>query len=49
VIIAGAAGEASLKITLSYDITAKPTGVLAAAVTAQASQSLPSRPSAGSS
>jgi hypothetical protein len=42
VIIAGVAGEASLKGTLGYDVTARPAGVpAAAAVTAQASPGLP--------
>jgi len=50
VIMAGVAGEASLKVTLGYDVTARPAGVPAAAVvTAQASQGLPSGPSPGSS
>jgi hypothetical protein len=50
VIMAGVAGEASLKVTLGYDVVAGSAGVLAAAaVTAQASQSLPSGPSTGSS
>jgi len=50
VIMAGVAGESSLKVTLSYDVTARPAGVLAAAaVTAQAPQSPTSGPSAGSS
>jgi hypothetical protein len=49
VIIAGVAGEASLKVTLGYDVTARPTGVPAVvAVTAQASQGLPSGSSPGS-
>ena len=38
VIMAGVAGEASLKVTLGYDVTARPAGVpAAAAMTAQAS------------
>jgi hypothetical protein len=50
VIMAGVAGEASLKVTLGYDVTARPAGIpAAAAVTAQASPGLPSGPSPGSS
>ena len=46
VIIAGVAGEASLKVTLGYDITARPAGVPAAdAATGQASPGLPPGPS----
>jgi hypothetical protein len=42
VIIAGVAGEASLKVTLGYDVTARPAGgSAAAAVAAQASPGLP--------
>lgn len=50
VIMAGIAGEASLKVTLGYDVTARSAGVPAvAAVAAQASQGLPPQPSPGSS
>jgi hypothetical protein len=50
VIMAGVAGEASLKVTLGYDVTARSAGVPAvAAVAAQASQGLPPQPSPGSS
>jgi hypothetical protein len=50
VIMAGVAGEASLKVTLGYDVTARPGGVPAAAmVTAQAAQSLPPGSAAGPS
>jgi hypothetical protein len=50
VIMAGVAGEASLKVTLGYDITAKPAAVPpAAALTARASGELPGEPAAGSS
>ena len=50
VIMAGVAGEASLKVTLGYDVTARPAGGSpAAAVTTQASQGLPSGPSPGAS
>lgn len=50
VIMAGVAGEASLKVTLGYDVTARPVGApSAAAVTAQALQGLPSGPPTGSS
>ena len=50
VIMAGVAGEDSLKVTLGYDVTARPaSGAPAEAVTAQASQGLPSGLSAGSS
>jgi hypothetical protein len=50
VIMAGVAGEASLKVTLGYDVTSRPAGVPAAtAVTAPTSPSLPSGPSPGSS
>ena len=50
VIMAGVAGEASLKVTLGYDVTARPAGVPSAAVvTAQASRGLQSGPPAGSS
>jgi hypothetical protein len=49
VIMAGVAGEASLKVTLGYDVTARPAGVqFAGAVTAQASQGLPPGPLVGS-
>ena len=42
VIMAGVAGEASLKVTLGYDVTARPADVpAAAALTAQASPVLP--------
>jgi len=44
VIMAGVAGEASLKVTLGYDIAARPTAALAAA-----SDGPPSEPAAGSS
>jgi hypothetical protein len=47
VIMAGVAGEASLKVTLGYDVTAKPAGILAAA--AVTAPGLPPEPSAGSS
>ena len=50
VIMAGVAGEASLKVTLGYDVTARPPGVPAVtAMTAQASQGLPSGSSPESS
>jgi hypothetical protein len=50
VIIAGVAGEASLKVTLSYDVTAGPAAVRpAAAVTARVSDGPPVGPLAGSS
>jgi hypothetical protein len=49
VIMAGVAGEASLKVTLGYDVTARPVGVPAEVVTAPASQGLPSELSAGAS
>jgi hypothetical protein len=50
VIMAGVAGEASLKVTLGYDVSARPAAVpAAAAVTAQASQGPTSGPSPGSS
>jgi Trypsin-co-occurring domain 1 len=50
VIMAGVAGEASLKVTLGYDVTARPAGFPAvAAMKAQASQGLPSGPSTESS
>ena len=44
VIMAGVAGEASLKVTLGYDIAARSTAALAAA-----SDGPPSEPAAGSS
>lgn len=49
VIMAGVAGEASLKVTLGYDVSARPAGVPPAAVAAPASQGLPSELSAGAS
>ena len=50
VIMAGVAGEASLKVTLGYDITAKPTAVPPAApLTARASDGPPQELSARSS
>jgi len=50
VIMAGVAGEASLKVTLGYDITGRPAaGPPAAAVTAQASDGPPQGASARSS
>ena len=54
VIMAGVAGEATLKVTLGYDVTARPADVPpAAAMTAQASPGLPPGlppgPSSGSS
>jgi hypothetical protein len=50
VIMAGVAGEASLKVTLGYDVSARPADVpAAAAMTAQASQGPPSGSSPGSS
>ena len=50
VIMAGVAGEASLKVTLGYDITARPAaGLPAAALTAPASDEPPQGPPAGSS
>jgi Trypsin-co-occurring domain 1 len=50
VIMAGMAGEASLKVTLGYDVTARPAAVRPAAeVTAPASRGLPPGPAAGSS
>ena len=49
VIMAGVAGEASLKVTLGYDVTARSAGVPPAAVTASASPGLPSGRSSGSS
>ena len=50
VIMAGVAGEASLKVTLGYDITARPAaGAPAAALTAPASDESPQGSSAGSS
>ena len=50
VIMAGVAGEASLKVTLGYDIAARPTAVpSAAALTAAASGEPPQELPAGSS
>jgi hypothetical protein len=50
VIMAGVAGEASLKVTLGYDVTVRPAGVpTAAAVPTPVSQDLPSGPPTGSS
>ena len=50
VIMAGVAGEASLKVTLGYDVTARPAAVApGAAVTAQVSDKPSVEPSAGSS
>jgi hypothetical protein len=50
VIMAGVAGEASLKVTLGYDVAARPTaGPPAAALTAAASDEPPQQLSAGSS
>ena len=50
VIMAGVAGEANLKVTLSYDIAARPAARLpAAALTAPASDDLLQEPPAGSS
>jgi Trypsin-co-occurring domain 1 len=50
VIMAGVAGEASLKVTLGYDVTARPAGVPADAVVAvQASPGPPSAASPGPS
>jgi hypothetical protein len=50
VIMAGVAGEASLKVTLGYDVSARPATVpAAAAVTAKESQGSTSEPSPRSS
>jgi Trypsin-co-occurring domain 1 len=50
VIMAGVAGEASLKVTLGYDIAARPAGgPPATALTALASDEPPAGPPAGSS
>jgi NTP-dependent ternary system trypsin peptidase co-occuring protein len=50
VIMAGVSGEASLKVTLGYDVTARPeSGPPAAALTATASDEPPQRLPAGSS
>ena len=49
VIMAGVAGEASLKVTFGYEVTARPAAVpAAAAVTAPASPGPPLEPAAGS-
>jgi hypothetical protein len=50
VIMAGVAGEASLKVTLGYDVTASPAAIPpSAALRVSVSQDLPSGPSPGSS
>jgi hypothetical protein len=49
VIMAGVAGESSLKVTLSYNVAARPTAVPQAAALAAASDDPPSEPAAGSS
>jgi hypothetical protein len=49
VIMAGVAGEASLKVTLGYDIAAGLTAVPPAAALAAASDDPPPEPAAGSS
>jgi hypothetical protein len=50
VIMAGVAGEASLKVTLGYDVTARPTaGPLAGEVTERALDEPSGQPTAGSS